>query len=609
MIKFLRPPIYEDDTKTYQALLLHIASLLLSVGAVFMIAYTIFYPDTFPVYIYLAVFLLIWQVILIYLNYNKKTRLGAWIYLIVGWLLLSLIVFKDGGLNSPNFTFYFSYIIVAGVLIDWKAGIVLGIFSIVTGLGFYIARSFNLIPVPYLKADPNSILFTYSLIIIIIVSLQSIASYTVFKSLNNARTENEERKKTENLLKMQNEEFHALNEELSESYERMRDFNTALEKAKAQAEESDKLKSAFLANMSHEIRTPMNAIVGFSHLLDMGELTDEKKKLFIGIIHKKSNDLLTIIDDIFDISKLETNQVELFIESGNVISLLKEIYDEFLVNDDFDQQGPVEIRLGNLPGTEQSWLICDFKRLKQILVNLIGNAVKFTNQGHIEFGCQINESNNLIFYVEDTGIGIPMAHQEIIFDRFRQGEENFLSKKHGGTGLGLSISKGLVELMKGKIWVKSEPGMGSRFSFSVPYVKSGFKPVIERKQPSATYVWKGFKILIVEDDKFNMEYFKKALSRSMADLYMAKNGEEARILFNKEKFDLVLMDIRLPDTNGYDLSREFLRVKPSLKIIAQTAYAGQEDHQKAIIAGCVDVITKPIQLNKLMQMIDGLLSS
>jgi CheY-like chemotaxis protein len=243
------------------------------------------------------------------------------------------------------------------------------------------------------------------------------------------------------------------------------------------------------------------------------------------------------------------------------------------------------------------------------MVNLIGNAVKFTNQGYIEFGCEVTEEKNIIFYVEDSGIGIQHSQQEIIFDRFRQGEENYLSRIHGGTGLGLSISKGLIELMKGKIWVKSEPGKGSRFSFSIPFVQSEFRPAIERKQSSSTYLWKGFKILIVEDDKFNMEYFKKALSHSMADLFMAKNGIEARNLFSREKIDLVLMDIRLPDTNGYDLSREFLLQRPGLKIIAQTAYAGEDDHQKAIQAGCVDMITKPIQLNKLMQMIDGLLNS
>ena len=607
-MKFLRPPIYEDATKTYQALLLYIASMLLSIGAVFMIVYSIIYPETFPVYIYLAGFLLVWQVVLMYLNLNRKTRLGSWLYLIIGWILLSIIVFKDGGINSPNYAFYFAYIIIAGILIDWRAGIILGIISLLTGLFFFFGKYYNFIPEPYLKADPNSIFFTYSLIIIIIVSLQSIASYTVFNSLKNARIENEQRKKTEELLKMQNEEFHTLNEELSESYQKLSEFNLQLEKAKAHAEESDKLKSAFLANMSHEIRTPMNAIVGFSHLMDTGGITDEKKKQFIGIIHKKSNDLLTIINDIFDISKLETNQVDLFNESGNIITLLSNIFKELELTDEFAEQKHITIRLGELPAPDQAWIVGDFKRIKQILLNLIGNAEKFTEEGYIEFGCNLNDGKEIIFYVEDSGIGISPHQQEIIFDRFRQAEENYLSKRHGGTGLGLSISKGLVELMKGKIWVESIPGRGSRFSFSIPHIKAEFRPALERKVNSNSYDWKGKKILIVEDDKFNMEYFKKALSRSLADLYMAKNGAEARELFQKERIDLVLMDIRLPDTNGYELSREFLQAKPKLKIIAQTAYAGPDDHEKALNAGCVDVITKPIQLTKLMQMIEELIS-
>jgi signal transduction histidine kinase/CheY-like chemotaxis protein len=607
MIKFLRPPVYEDDTKTYQALLLYLASMLLSVGAVFMIIYTFLYPATFPVFIYLSVFLLAWQALLLYLNYNNSTRLGAWIYLTVGWLVLSFIVYKDGGISSPNYAFYFSYIIIAGILIDWRAGIILGIFSLLTGVFFLLAKSHNLLPEPFMNADQNSMLFTYSLIIIIIVSLQSIASYTVFKSLNNARNENEQRKKTEYLLKIQNEEFLTLNKELSESYEQLRNFNSELAKAKAQAEAADHLKSAFLANMSHEIRTPMNAIVGFSQLLDSDEITEEKKKQYLSIIHKKSNDLLTIINDIFDISKLETNQIEIFNEAGNSNALLNEVYHEFEITDELIDQTEVTLRVGNLPNDDESWIVADFKRLKQILVNLIGNAIKFTEHGYIEIGCKIINNSLIEFYVEDSGIGILKDKHDLIFDRFRQVEEKQPSKSHGGTGLGLSISKGLVELMHGKIQVESEINKGSRFSFSLPYIQSERNTVQENKKSGNVYYWKGRKILIVEDDKFNMEYFKKALSHTMADLYMAKTGEEARILFKKEVINLVLMDIRLPDTSGYILTREFLSSRPELKIIAQTAYAGPDDRQKAIEAGCSDVITKPIQLDKLMQLIDNLI--
>jgi signal transduction histidine kinase len=606
MLKFFQPPVFEDEYKSYQALILHAASMLLSIGALFLVVYSFIYHNTFPLYLFMALFLLGWQAILMFLNYKKRSRLGAWLYLIIGWLMLTIIVIREGGISSPNYSFYFCYITIAGVLIDWRAGIILGLISIVTGLILLVTKANHLLPNSFVRPDENSIFITYSLIIIIIVSLQSVASYTVFKSLRNARSENEQREKTEHLLKLQNEEFLSLNKELSDSYQQLREFTRELEIAKAKAEESDQLKSAFLANMSHEIRTPMNAIVGFSQLMDVSEVTDEKRKQYINIINRKANDLLTIINDIFDISKLETHQIRLFYEAGNVNTLLDEVYQAFTDTEEFSEQKDIELRIGKRAAFAESEIIGDFKRIKQILVNLVGNAIKFTKQGYVEFGCTILNKSSVQFYINDTGIGIPEEQQKFIFDRFRQVEENHLSKTHGGTGLGLSISKGLAELMNGEIRVESKLNSGSTFFFSFPYEQAGSQPKSESKYLASNYFWKGKKILIVEDDKFNMEYFKKALSHTLADLYFAKTGEEARNLFKREDFNIILMDIRLPDTNGYELSSEFVLMKPAIKIIAQTAYAGEDDYQKAIEFGCAKVITKPIQLGILLQLIDSL---
>jgi signal transduction histidine kinase len=239
-----------------------------------------------------------------------------------------------------------------------------------------------------------------------------------------------------------------------------------LEKAKEQAVESDRLKSAFLANMSHEIRTPMNSILGFAELLGEDDLESDERKQYLEIIQAGTNHLLSIISDIIDISKIEAGQVLLFPKPISLNNLFTELHATFTM--ELTRLGKKDIQLNRTCSCQLSdrTLLVDSGRLRQIMVNLLSNAIKFTDRGSIEFGCT-NESDRVRFFVTDTGRGISPAYQKIIFERFRQVEET-LTRNHTGTGLGLTICKGLITLMGGRIGVNSNPGEGSEFWFTLP---------------------------------------------------------------------------------------------------------------------------------------------
>ena len=285
-------------------------------------------------------------------------------------------------------------------------------------------------------------------------------------------------KNTENQLKERNAELQAAEEELIASNSALKEINQLLEeqkeeleKAKDKAEESDRLKSAFLANMSHEIRTPLNGIAGFVDLLQNQKFSDEEQKEFFEIIHSNTNHLLQIINDIIDISKIEANQLDINKTSVNINKVLNELHKRFSldIKKNKEKQKNIEFNLSMELEDKKSYVLTDEIRLKQILSNLISNALKFTSKGMIEAGYTLEEKKKVIlFFVKDTGIGIDNKHLETIFDHFRRGDES-KSSHFGGTGLGLSISKKLTEMLGGKIWVESNKGKGSAFYFTLPY--------------------------------------------------------------------------------------------------------------------------------------------
>jgi PAS domain S-box-containing protein len=360
--------------------------------------------------------------------------------------------------------------------------------------------------------------------------------------------------------------------------------------AKEKAEENDRLKTAFLQNMSHEIRTPMNAIMGFAGLMAKNFNNIEKLKQFSKIIDQRCNDLLAIINDILDIAKIESGQISVNYEECNLNELFSELLFFFKEYQIRTGKQAIEFSMQALCHSCDNIIITDKVKLKQIFINLIGNAFKFTEKGKIAGGCKIDENNKLLFYVSDTGIGIPADKKEKVFERFTQLQHG--SRMNiGGTGLGLSIVKGLIELLEGQIFLESELEKGSTFSFNLP-LKTSQRVSKKIVVPDVvnTNILLNKSILIVEDDLYNAEYLKEILMDKVFKIYHTEYGKEAIDISISQPIDLVLMDIRLPDLSGYDATRQIKIFKPKLKIIAQTAYASQEERQKAYEAGCVDYI-------------------
>lgn len=382
------------------------------------------------------------------------------------------------------------------------------------------------------------------------------------------------------------------------------EFERALVDAKNHAEECDRLKSTFLANMSHEIRTPMNAILGFSDLLSMEEGLSDDCKDFISIIKSRGEDLLKLINDILDISKIEAGQLRVFEQAGSVLDLfadLKSLHKDGTLK----HSDQVQFVSKNKLKKNEQQLVTDFSRIKQVLINLLTNAFKSTAEGFVEVGVKRHSADWVAFWVKDTGLGIAKKKQQLIFERFRQADESYLSKKSDGTGLGLSISKGIVDLLHGHIWLESEEGKGATFYFTIPFKPAQSMTEEEKQSCKAQYKWENKTILVVEDDAFSMEFIKESLKATEATLLLAEDGKTAQKLFRKNNhIDMVLMDIRLPDTNGYQLIHKLAKGRKEIKFIAQTAFASEEDRQKSIQAGCVDFIPKPIKQYELLQVID-----
>jgi PAS domain S-box-containing protein len=379
-------------------------------------------------------------------------------------------------------------------------------------------------------------------------------------------------------------------------------------RAREKAEESDRLKSAFLANMSHEIRTPMNAIVGFAEMLSNPDLPTAERYQYSSIIQSRSGDLMHIINDLLEISRIESGNA-MVVKSGIILNdLIDEM--ETVFTQKIRRAGKEAISLHGCKGlaTPQSGIITDGYILRQVFTNLLDNAIKYTLSGAISFGYQPPADGFIAFYVTYQGIGIAPEKHQVIFEHFRQADiEN--QHTYGGTGLGLSICKGSLALLGGKIRVESQPGKGSTFRFTLPYeqlqdkepeqpVKTGSDPIA---RPGS---WKGKRFMLVEDEETNMEFLTIILSGTGAELVPVFNGRDVRSLFSElARFDLVLLDVRLPDANGWELAKEIKSQRPDLPVIAQTAFAMPADRQKSEESGCDGFISKPIRRDLLLQLI------
>ncbi|MEW5846678.1 MAG: ATP-binding protein [Bacteroidota bacterium] len=372
-------------------------------------------------------------------------------------------------------------------------------------------------------------------------------------------------------------------------------------KAKEKAEESDRLKTAFLQNISHEIRTPMNAIVGFAEILETDHDDEEKIAYYTGVIKQRSYDLLDIVNELLDISRIESGQLKAELKPFE----LKGIFDDLMqifegYKSRMERQG-VELRLLPLSGNVSKVINSDEAKLRQVFVNLIHNAMKFTQKGYVEFGFHELINGDIVFRVTDTGIGIPAGMQDKIFERFHKSSPQGVI--YDGLGLGLTIVRSLINLLNGKIWLQSEPGKGTTFYFTIPYMPQKELEAVEQVAVNHQAI-QNFNLLVVEDDAYNVAYFNELFGSLGVNYHIESTGTDAIEHFRyNQNYDMVLMDIKLPDMTGYEVIEEFKRINPNVPIIAQTAYAAESDKQKALQVGCIDYIAKPIFRDKLIGML------
>jgi len=383
---------------------------------------------------------------------------------------------------------------------------------------------------------------------------------------------------------------------------RMHQIQNDLILAKEHAEESDRLKSAFLANMSHEIRTPMNGILGFSELLKDSKLSGEEQQEYILIIEKSGKRMLNIINDIVDISKIESGQMTLNIADSTVNDQIEYVYTFF--KPEVEQKG-MQLLYTNGLSSDESVIQTDREKVFAILTNLVKNAIKYSDSGTIEFG-YVLRGDYLEFFVKDQGIGIPPERQEAIFERFIQADITD-KRAYQGAGLGLTISKSYVEMLGGKMWMESQMDNGSTFYFTLPYLTAKSEEIAEPVTSVSEYpgkLKKNLKILIAEDDDASQRLISFMLKQYDAELFKVKTGVEAIELFTQNQdIDLILMDIQMPEMNGYEATRKIREFNNKVIIIAQTAYGLSGDREKAIEAGCNDYIAKPIDKNELLALI------
>jgi hypothetical protein len=369
-------------------------------------------------------------------------------------------------------------------------------------------------------------------------------------------------------------------------------------KAKENAEESDRLKTAFLQNMSHEIRTPLNGIIGFTDLLAEGNISKKEMKVFSNLIHTSSDRLIEIVNNVLDISSIQTHQVKIEQKPILIHTVFTDIQNRF---SPLAKTKNISLTCHN-QNDETTTIFTDEAKLTQILSNLINNSIKFTKSGKIEYGFEVHD-DFLQFYVKDTGIGIPVDKRDKLFDIFIQVEQS-MTKNYEGAGLGLAISKGLVLLLGGSIRLQSEIGKGTTIYFNIPIntmistIETGLK---QTELPAK----KAFgKILIAEDDWVSFLYLSRVLAQPGISIIHALNGLEAVEIVEKiNDLDLILLDIRMPVMDGIEAITQIKKIRPDVPIIVQTAYAFGEEKRRVLEIGCDEYLEKPYKAEKIIKLV------
>jgi len=390
-----------------------------------------------------------------------------------------------------------------------------------------------------------------------------------------------------------------LEEKVAERTYELEKQNIELIAAKEKAEASDSLKGTFINNISHEIRTPLNGILGFGQILTDPDLSPEEKEQYSEMLNISSSRLVNTVTNFMDISLLTSGNQKVLKKNIKPEKSIKEVVSKFA---DSCIAKKINLSIESLPPENDIQIFTDEDLLYKILYHLIDNALKFTHIGNITIGYQESESD-IVFYVKDTGIGISEDNQNHIFDSFIQ-EDGAITRRYEGSGLGLSIAKGFIHLLNGKIWLDSEKGKGSTFYFSLP----GLQQIQDNSSEQTTTEIHNRKkqiILIAEDDDINYYYLKVLLTHVLVEIIHAKNGIEAVDFCHEHpEIELVLMDLKMIEMDGFEATRRIKLFRPELPVIAITAYSESEDKRKAMRAGCDEFLSKPIKKEFLLKKLE-----
>jgi signal transduction histidine kinase/CheY-like chemotaxis protein len=389
-----------------------------------------------------------------------------------------------------------------------------------------------------------------------------------------------------------------------------------LTKSRVKLQKSEQFKSVFLANMSHEIRTPMNAIIGFSELINIEGISPEKRKDYSRIINQRGQQLLTLIDDIIETTKIEAGRITLDYTWIELDEFMNDIFSTVLQKKIKEGKDNIELILQKQETKDHFQFYTDPGRLHQIFLNLVFYTLKNTTKGSVIFGYHICDDKQIEFYIQDTGAVLNTEEQRLLFEHFWKIEDS-THIKIKGAGLGLTISKSLIELFGGKINVVSDPQKGTTFIFKLPIIipndlsdtSSDNYLFEEHRIGTIDPNWKNKVILVVEDDIVNYQFIEALLEKTQVQLLHAENGFQALELCKTiNKIDLILMDIKLPEKNGYEITKEIKSFRKDIPIIAQTAFAMNEVKERCFESGCSDIITKPVDIELFMSKLNKYLS-
>lgn len=596
----------EEKTKIYfisRVVLLVALLALLAISSMVFINFNGLFAYDYLLFA-MTLLILIYNIIL-----KKNAALVSILFVFTSWIGMTAIAVSAEGIHDATIVGYITVIFYASLIAGYILALVISGLSI---LSVWILAYLETTGYITFQIDnPFNLSRDFTIVIILAITLIFLYEKSFLDLYNRIKKELKERKNAEEKLiqneiklKKQNEDYLSLNEELTESNNRILLMNADLKAAKEKAEESNRLKTAFLQNISHEIRTPLNGIIGFNELLRNSNPNEAEKYDYIDFIKTSSLNLAKLMDDIMDISRIDTGVIDLHMSGFNLCELFKELQ---LNYSKLAEEKRLELSFNcDLNNNE---IETDKGRLVQILNYLISNAIKFTQSGFVRV--QANQfERDLVISVIDSGIGIKNENLEIIFDRFTQADMG-LTRAHGGTGLGLSIAKGLIEYLGGKLIVRSEFGKGSEFTFNIPVIfsQSADEQYAESKNPDQLFA-KKIKILIAEDEDINFFYLKEILKNRNCFVIRAHNGKEAiDKVIEHQDIDIILMDIWMPLMNGYEASGKIKEINKQIPVIAVTAFATKEDKQNLSDINFDDYLAKPITPDKLFERINTLLKN